>query len=74
MSDIFSGKASWDKYFGMPYPPLEVFSWDFLSCSIHCIQEGHLVMWTMVKKPRFPLLGGLSPYIKTVIFPVTQHN
>ncbi len=27
----------------MPYPPLAVFSYDVLSCSSHCIQEGHLV-------------------------------
>ncbi len=47
--DIFSGKASWEESFGMPYPPLAVFSCDVLACSIHCIQEGHLVLWTMVK-------------------------
>jgi len=29
--------------------PLAVFSCDVLACSIHCIQERHLVLWTMVK-------------------------
>jgi len=42
----FSGKASWEESFGIPYPPLAVFSWDVLGCSIHFIQE---VLWTMVK-------------------------
>ncbi len=27
----------------MPYPFLELFSCNVLACSIHCIQEGHLV-------------------------------
>jgi len=45
-----ASKASWEESFGIPYLSLAVFSWDVLGCRIHCIQEGHLVLWTMIKK------------------------
>jgi len=38
-STHFSGKASWEELFGIPYLSLAVFSWDVLACRIHCIQE-----------------------------------
>jgi len=41
----YSGiKASWEESFGIPGCVY------VLGCRIHCIQEGHLVLWTMVKK------------------------
>ncbi len=33
--DIFTGKASWEESFGMPYPPLAVFSCDILAWTFH---------------------------------------
>ena len=41
-------------YSNMPYPPLAVFSCDVLVYSIFCIQEEHLVLWTMGKNLSSP--------------------
>ena len=47
-SYVILGNTTRKEYYSMPGPSLAIFYRYVQSTSIHCVQEGHLIMWMVV--------------------------